>query len=111
MDFLERRVEHLEAGSQSSYDEQILALRLERVGLLETYTADSTQVQSAEARILAVEAAQTRERRSRCEQLMNELEQKRAGLLRQYTPDSVTVRVIDRKIDFLRGELEKTGGQ
>lgn len=96
------RISALEAQAKTAdLDDEILALQVERAGLLVTYTPEHPAILRIEHGIRALEEARVEDRRARRDRMLRKLETERQSLLVTYTPDHDLVRRLDAQIAFL----------
>ncbi len=99
---LEGRVARLEEQPKAAgLDDEILALEVEREGLLVTYTSEHPRILKIERRIEALRKMRVEEDRVRRDRMRRRLEAEREVLLVTYAPDHATVRALDARIAFL----------
>jgi len=102
---LEARIARLEAQEKaSSLDDEILALEVERAGLLVTYTPENPVVTKIERRIQALGKMRVEEGRARRDRMRQRLQVERDVLLVTYAPDHPSVIRLDAKIAFLKAD-------
>ena len=100
---LEDRVARLETRAKAAdCADEILALEVERQGLLVFYAPGHPTVTGIDRKIRAWKETQVGETRARREQMARRLEVEREGLLVTYTPSHQAVRKLDAQIAFLR---------
>jgi hypothetical protein len=99
---LEERIARLEAQAEpANLDDGILALEVERAGLLVIHTPEHPAILRIDRRIEALETARAEEARARRERMLRRLEAQRAEALVTYAPDHEIVRRLDVQIAFL----------
>lgn len=100
---LEARVAQLEAQEKAAgLDDEILALEVERAGLLVTCTPENPTITKIERRIQALGKMRVEEERARRDRMRQRLEVERSVLLVTYAPDHPSVIRLDAKIAFLK---------
>jgi hypothetical protein len=102
---LEDRVVRLETRAKAAdCVDEILALEVERAGLLVLYSPGHPTVAGVDRKIRAWKETEVVETRARREQMARRLEVEREGLLITYTPSHQSVRKLDAQIAFLRSD-------
>lgn len=102
---LEARIARLETQAKTAdLDDEILALKVERAGLLVTYAPEHPTIVGIGRRIEALERMRVEEDRARRDRMLRGMEVERDVLLVTYSPDHDSVRELDAKIAYLRSD-------
>ena len=102
---LEDRIARLETQSKAAdLEDQILALEVERAGLLVTYTPEHPAVLRIDRKIETLRGTRNEGDRQRHAKMLRQLEAQRSQALVTHTPDHATVQRLDAQIAWLRSD-------
>ena len=102
---LEGRVARLEEESKGAdLDHEILALEVERAGLLVTYAPDHPAILRIDRKIETLQGSRAEETGKRHARMLRQLESQRAQAIVTYTSAHPVVRRLDAQIAFLRSD-------
>jgi uncharacterized protein involved in exopolysaccharide biosynthesis len=100
---LEARIALLEERAKATApDDEILALEVERAGLVLTYAPGHPTLVKVDLEIDALQRSRAEEAVARRERMLRQLDAQRAQALVTYSADHDTVRRLDAQIAFLR---------